>query len=703
MNILNGIRRFFFQKASTDFDANEAFRRNQLRYNALRALDPNVLVRHLEAFQRGDICGLERVIDEFEQREDKMRIGSFKMAAAVSSKPWKVQIRQGEEENPRAKLHQEHLTKFWNRVEATDAFCRNRKGGLRLLVKQMMSAQSRVYSVHDICWKVNGDGTLNATFTHVPAWCFENRTGRLRYIRNDCDTVGAEMPDGEWLVTVGEGVGVAATVIAMAKRLSWNDWLLFSEKCGMPVILGNTNAQRDTQAWAAMSRAIRAIAPKTGLLADTGTTLNAVSMGAGGQNTYRELVDTVDRAISALYRGGDLATQSSGPDAAGVNAQAGESELMDDDGCKMVAETLRDQVEKFVIRFELGDFEPLAEIVINPPADSDDVEREMKIDTHLSGLGVKLSKKDALARYGRTEAEDENDALTPPQTPLQGGLGGLANERTAKTPFKNDENGFKNAPRDLDGQGDPKGEDALVEALSGLFEKSLAEAAAEAVSQEGDDGRAGAPRTPSLPSQEELANSTDAQGNEHAEAGSNNGGQFVAKGEGGEAHTPEQKKRIEEYQAAVDDNALFWRERVLALDEESQKKEFFQFGTSDKRMAADLKEKTGIDTDGWPVKMQGNHAVHIEQRHGASGAADQSMSDPKDFARIGYALKNYDSVELLPDNQGYRSKDNGPAKQVEFRTRIDGTMAVQTVVPDTKRKTLFITSTRIEKRKDGHL
>ncbi|MBQ3808592.1 MAG: DUF935 family protein [Kiritimatiellae bacterium] len=499
MNILNGIRRFFFQKASSDFDANEAFRRNQLRYNALCALDPNVLVRHLEAFARGDICGLERVIDEFETREDKMRIGSFKMAAAVSSKPWQVRIRQGEEENPRAKLHQEHLTKFWNRIEATDAFCRNHRGGLRLLVKQMMSAQSRVYSVHDICWKVNGDGTLNATFTHVPAWCFENRTGRLRYIRNDCDTVGAEMPDGEWLVTVGEGVGIAAAVIAMAKRLSWNDWLLFSEKCGMPVILGNTNAQRDTPAWAAMSRAIRAIAPKTGLLADTGTTLNAVSMGAGGQQTYRELVDTVDRAISALYRGGDLATQSSGPDAAGVNAQAGESELMDDDGCKMVSETLRDQVEKFVIRFELGDFEPLAEIVINPPADTDDVDREMKIDNHLAGLGVKLSKKDALARYGRTEAEDEADALQLVSGGVgSGGVGGglgLPNERLdakspthplphsptfPKTPFKNGENGFKNAPRNLDGQGDPSGEDALVEALSGLFEKSLAEAAAEA-------------------------------------------------------------------------------------------------------------------------------------------------------------------------------------------------------------------------------
>ena len=496
MNILNGIRRFFFQKASSDFDANEAFRRNQLRYNALRALDPDVLVRHLEAFQRGDICGLERVIDEFEMREDKMRIGSFKMAAAVSSKPWMVRIRQGEEENPRAKLHQEHLTRFWNRIEATDAFCRNRKGGVRLLIKQMMSAQSRVYSVHDICWKVNGDGTLSATFTHVPAWCFENRTGRLRYIKNDCDTAGAEMPDGEWLVTVGEGVGVAATVIAMAKRLSWNDWLLFSEKCGMPVILGNTNAQRDTPAWAAMSRAIRAIAPKTGLLADTGTTLNAVSMGAGGQNTYRELVDTVDRAISALYRGGDLATQSSDPNAAGVNAQAGESELMDDDGCKMIAETLRDQVEKFVIRFELGDFEPLAEIVINPPADTDDVEREMKIDKHLAEFGVKLSKKDALSRYGRAEAETDDDALKMQDSGLpEAPSVPLANESLFKTPL----GAFKTAPRNSDRQPAPKTENALVEALEALFEKSLAEAAAGEIG-----GEPSQPSQKSQPSQGEI-------------------------------------------------------------------------------------------------------------------------------------------------------------------------------------------------------
>ena len=202
-----------------------------------------------------------------------------------------------------------------------------------------------------------------------------------------------------------------------------------------------------------------------------------------------------------------------------------------------------------------------------------------------------------------------------------------------------------------------------------------------------------------------VENKQDAQGNEHDDGN----GQFTEKAGGSSGapsettekptHTPEQQKRIEEYQAAVDQKALAWREAVMQMDEKAQKKEFFQFGEADTRMAGDIKTITGIDTEGWPIKMQGNHAVHIDKRHGAQGKADHSMADPQDFARIGYAMKNYDDIIALPDNSGYRSKDNQPAKQVELRTRIDGTMAIQTVVPDTKAQTLLITSTRIEKAK----
>ena len=54
----------------------------------------------------------------------------------------------------------------------------------------------------------------------------------------------------------------------------------------------------------------------------------------------------------------------------------------------------------------------------------------------------------------------------------------------AQTPLQNDENRLQNAPRGLDVRGEGSPENALVEALSGLFEKSLAEAAAEAIEKE---------------------------------------------------------------------------------------------------------------------------------------------------------------------------------------------------------------------------
>ena len=428
--------RHWFQKRSSDFAIAKAEISNRMRYNALYMLDPDVLVRHLAAFAAGDIAGLEHVIEEFENRDDKMKIGAFKMAAAVASKTWEIRISKGEEDNPRARLHQDVLTRFWNRIEVTDAFCRNRKGGVRLLVKQMMSAQSRVYAVHDLVWTVRGDGELKATFTHIPAWCFENRTGELRYLREPGAYTGEPMRAGEWLVTVGEGVGVTAAILAMAKRLSWNDWLLFSEKCGMPIILGNTGAKENTPAWNALLSAIAAIAPKTGILTDLNSKMQAVPIGgSSGQTTYKDLVETVDRAISSLYRGGDLATMSSvNGKGTGSDAQDGESELMDGDGCAMVSETLHDQIDRYVIRFTCGDFEPLAGIVINPPAETSDIDREIKIDQHLGEFGVRLSKKDMLARYGRTEATDDDDAAErriQQQTP---GVLGLANEKISHTP-----------------------------------------------------------------------------------------------------------------------------------------------------------------------------------------------------------------------------------------------------------------------------
>ena len=99
-----------------------------------------------------------------------------------------------------------------------------------------------------------------------------------------------------------------------------------------------------------------------------------------------------------------------------------------------------------------------------------------------AGLAIDIDQVSELTGYKLTKCESggvfvAHNAKSPthplPHPPT-----------SPKTPLQNDENRLQNAPRVSDGQGDPSGEDALVEALSGLFEKSLAEAAVEAVEGE---------------------------------------------------------------------------------------------------------------------------------------------------------------------------------------------------------------------------
>ena len=161
------------------------------------------------------------------------------------------------------------------------------------------------------------------------------------------------------------------------------------------------------------------------------------------------------------------------------------------------------------------------------------------------------------------------------------------------------------------------------------------------------------------------------------------------------------EKRIVDYRASTDVAAVRWRDEVLRLDEKAQKKSFFCFAVADARMAEAVHSIVGLTTDGWPIVMQGNHVVHIERRHGVNGAQDHSMSDPNDFGRIAFALLNFDSIARLPDNPSYRTKDNNSSAQLEFRTRIDGTSVISTVIPDTSRRWILITSARIEKTKCG--
>ena len=483
---------FWFQKRTSALDDARVRLEQMSQYNALFHLDPDKIVGAITAYNSGNLAQLAHIIRDLEQHDDKMATCSMKMKASVGRCDWSVLVKDGFENDERAKRHAEILRRFWSTVNVTSRFNQNERGGIRLLKKQMMEAQSFGYAVHEIVWRPLPNGEIAAEFIKLPLWHFENKTGALRFLPTTTSTDGVAMAEGEWLVTTGDGVGIPAAICAMAKRMSFQDWLLFSERSGMPIIVGKTGAAFGSDQWKNIKAAIRSIYRDTRILLDNASDVTAIDTGHAANIPFPPLVEWADRAIAALYRGADLSTISKG-DGTGASLQGDESGMIEQDAAENLGETLHEQVDRFVIRYVTGDDEPLANIVIEPVT-KPDVDTDIKIDRHLAELGVKLSKADALQRYGRTEAQGDDDALelaqNVPQMGLQGGLNGFANEAQPKTPFKTAGKAFKNAQGDSDGQRDAK----ELHALLGAFSRDLGPAAeeVEALLKAIDDAETGA-------------------------------------------------------------------------------------------------------------------------------------------------------------------------------------------------------------------
>lgn len=121
-----------------------------------------------------------------------------------------------------------------------------------------------------------------------------------------------------------------------------------------------------------------------------------------------------------------------------------------------------------------------------------------------------------------------------------------------------------------------------------------------------------------------------------------------------------------------------------------------------------ISKLVGFDISGYTCKIERDRLVHIENRHGINGEHDHSLSDPKDIARMGYVINNSDNIDWVVDSKGERvfdkqhnDKNNKPSPVIMLNSKIDGTYCISQVVPDSKKKTVWITSARIQKAAVG--
>jgi phage gp29-like protein len=397
----------------------------QSRFNPIRSLTPEWLSRMIDGFDAGFLREFAMMSDAIERRDDLLMSVAPKRKKAIGRHGYEiVTINQ----SPAAKKHKAALEYFYNHLTAVNAISENERGGFRLLIKQMADAIGKKYAVHEIIWKPSPLG-LTAEFRFAPLWFFENRLGRLRYLPTEGAVDGIELDPESWMISVGDGLMLPCAIAYMFKHLPLKDWLIYCERFGMPIPIGETNAPPDSPEWKNMVSAVESIMAGAAAVKNQGENITLLeTKGATGTLPHPLLVERMDRAMSAMWRGSDLSTMSRGGERpAGAMPQMEESEILEVDDTEWVSETLNIQVDRKVIAFAIGDSEPLAYIkVLN--GRRQDTQNDILVDQFLIDTGFPIQLQTLSERYGRPlpPGVDGNALLKAPGGSSEPGAPGAA-------------------------------------------------------------------------------------------------------------------------------------------------------------------------------------------------------------------------------------------------------------------------------------
>jgi phage gp29-like protein len=385
----------FRKKTKSEVDTERVAIERMQRYNPLRTLGPDTLRRAHEEFNAGRLKEASKLWDAIERTDDVCQVAAAKRKKAVSRHGYEVIY---DESDAEAKRHAEALQFFYDKLVATRADDRNVRGGVPLLVRQMMDAEGKRYANHEIVWRPV-EGGLTAELIYVPLWYFENTKGEMRLLKGLSDLNGEEMLPGEWMTTSGSGVMESVAAAYMFKHLPLQDWLLYSEKFGMPIPVVKTGGQPGSKEWEAAEDAAAALGACDGVVISSSGEVLFPTAGNAQNLPYPPLIERMDRAIASLWRGADLGTISKG-DGTGASLQQDETELLEDDDAANITDVLNEQLDRFVILYACGSTTPKAWVKIKAGV-REDVEQDLKVDEGLSRMGYESDIEDLERRYNR--------------------------------------------------------------------------------------------------------------------------------------------------------------------------------------------------------------------------------------------------------------------------------------------------------------
>lgn len=418
------------------------------RINPLRGVDEWRLGQIFDDARDGIFADLAWLYNEIEGVEPALSACCEMRESAASECGWLVKTADADRTRGfDAKLADEQRIALLSEFGAVE-------DDLADLASHLVSAFFRGAAHAEPLW--NADGSL-AGFKKLDLWnfAFDRKTGIWYWNADASRDEGTfqPIPPGELVtlaVSSARHVDHAALPIFIRSALGAKRYGVWLDRFGIPpvAVIMPPNAEKAEQA-NYMDLARKFARGGNGILPNG----SAVSYGTEARAVC-PFPDFIRFQQEQIYMIGIGRVQSGANDAAnlGGNAagvvEAGFTRLVRRDA-RRIARAINDTVTAKVLQRLYPGKPALAQFAWD--TEQKRTSREVLEDAGLArtaGLSIDIDQVSELTGYKLEKA---------PETPPQGGFGELAGGLNAKTPFKNDENGFKNAPGDSDGQGDPSG------------------------------------------------------------------------------------------------------------------------------------------------------------------------------------------------------------------------------------------------------
>ena len=435
------------------------------RSNPLRGLTIAQANMIFDCARNGDTQRLHWMYQEIETQNPVLSMATTRRAGAAANFAWRVSERAAMDGSLSAE-QKDAAERFFGDIE-----------NLSDLFEHLDLALFRGFAHAQPIWE---DERTVRHIELLDSWKFLKKDGEWLY-NPACDGFSSNCVScrDARLVTVERRrpVDVPALAIHLRAAVGSRDWGRFIERYALPkpaVVMAQNATEKDRDDYLESASAL-----ENGQVTvwPSGASLMDFAGSSRGVDPFTAFIQHQEKTILMLATGGTLGSMAeSGAGTLAGNAQADVWDQIVSRDAGIIAQAVR--------RSMLKPF--LAAAFPGQPVAVDFDFDLTKKPTPKEIFETATAAKNA----GYLVAQDELEEATgwklekAPETPSPAPGFAMNSQPKPETPLQTRENGFKNAPRVSGGQGDPKTEDALVEALSGLFEKTLAEAAAEAVEGE---------------------------------------------------------------------------------------------------------------------------------------------------------------------------------------------------------------------------